>query len=85
MPLAPKKETDCVLTVPLKFPSVIPHETKSPVKARDSQIARSLAMKKKIHNKIIQYKYNMISNVTSYLQIQDTDYRLAHLELHLLT
>lgn len=47
MPLAPEKETDCDLTVSLKFPTVILHETKSPIKARDSQIARSLAIRKK--------------------------------------
>jgi hypothetical protein len=44
MPLA-KKETDFDLTVSIKFPTVILHETKSPIKAKDSQIARSLAIR----------------------------------------
>lgn len=44
---APKKETDSDSTVSLKFPTIIPHETKSPIRARDSQIARSLAIRKK--------------------------------------
>lgn len=46
MPLAPKRETDFDLQCPY-FPSVTPHETKSPVKARNSPNARSLAVRKK--------------------------------------